>query len=84
MIDVSRIENSYKIVMSEPYEGVKQMRLPISICLIELIEDKELGDLIKIRTSTGEVLHLHYGVGVSINSEICSSNQMILDKIDLL
>ena len=84
MIKIDRNSGSQfiKVEIDPDIAGVMAFRFHVSTFIIEHTKDKDLLDILKIRTNCGEVVSLHFGAGVEVNGNVAQSNANLLELLD--
>lgn len=83
MVVINYEGNGWASINIDPaIDGTQYMTAYLPNTGIKLIAAKpEYGNMVRIYFNDNEKINLHYGVGVTINDVICTSNQMIIDEI---
>ena len=80
-----------KVVIDPPIDGSKELLInhEINVARVRLLDDPLTADMVKIYMVDGEVLELHYSVGVEVDNGVdppvvATSNQHLIDLIENL
>ncbi len=84
MVTITKLDNSWsKVELSTPIDGSKELIINhnINIVSIKLVDIPSKADMVEINMVDGEMLELHFSVGVVIDGVAATDNQHLMSLI---
>jgi len=86
-VTITKITQDWtKVILSPSIDGSKELLInhEINVARVRLLDEPAVADIVKVYMVDGEVLELHYSVGVSVDGTTATSNQHLIDLIETL
>ena len=91
-VTITKITQDWtKVILNPSIDGSKELLInhEINVARVRLIDNPETLDVVKIYMVDGEVLELHFSVGVEVDNGVdppvvATSNQNLIDLIENL